>query len=64
MLAKSCSEVKTLDPTVKTGPYFIDSDGEGGLIPFNVTCNMTDKDGVGVTVIGQNSENETKVDKC
>ena len=45
-----------LDSTVKTGPYVIDSDGEGELKPFNVTCNMTDKDGVGVTVISHDSE--------
>ena len=64
LLAKSCSDVKMLDSTVKTGPYVIDSDGEGELKPFNVTCNMTDKDGVGVTVISHDSENKTRVDKC
>ena len=64
LLAKSCSDVKMLDSTVKTGPYVIDPDGEGELKPFNVTCNMTDKDGVGVTVISHDSENKTRVDKC
>ena len=53
-----------LDSTLETGPYVIDSDGEGKLKPFNVTCNMTDKDGVGVTVISHDSENRTLVDGC
>lgn len=53
-----------LDSAVETGPYVIDSEGEGKLKPFNVTCNMTDKDGVGVTVISHDSENKTQVDKC
>ena len=52
------------DSTLETGPYVIDSDGEGKLKPFNVTCNMTDKDGVGVTVISHDSENRTLVDGC
>ena len=48
---KSCSELKNLDFTVKQGNYAIDPDGEGGLEPFAVYCDMTDKNGVGVTVI-------------
>ena len=42
--------------------YVIDPDGEGGLPPFNVTCDMNDKNGVGVTVISHDSENRTLVD--
>ena len=34
----------------------IDPDGEGGLAPFTAYCYMTDKKGVGVTVISHNSE--------
>ena len=61
-LAKSCSDLKKLDPTAENGTYVIDPDGEGGLPPFNVTCDMTDKNGVGVTVISHDSENRTLVD--
>ena len=59
--AKSCSDLKRLDPTAGGGNYLIDPDGEGGLQPFGVTCDMTDKNGVGVTVISHDSENRTHV---
>ena len=62
MLAKSCSDLKRLDSTAENGTYVIDPDGEGGEPPFNVTCDMTDKNGVGVTVISHDSENRTLVD--
>ena len=61
-LAKSGSHLKKLDPTIKNGTYVIDPDGDGGVPPFNVTCDMTDKNGVGVTVISHDSENRTLVD--
>ena len=61
-LAKSCSHLKNLDPTAENGTYVIDPDGEEGVPPFNVTCDMTDKNGVGVTVISHDSENRTLVD--
>ena len=51
-------------PTVESGGYVIDPDGDGGLPPFNVTCNMTEKNGVGVTVISHDSESRTLVDGC
>ena len=63
-LAKSCSHLKKLDPTVENGTYVIDPDGDGGVPPYNVTCDMTDKNGVGVTVISHDSENRTLVDGC
>ncbi|CAH3036554.1 unnamed protein product, partial [Porites lobata] len=47
-----------------SGNYVIDPDGEGGLAPFTVFCDMTDKSGVGVTVISHNSESRTRVDGC
>ena len=59
--AKSCSHLKKLDPKAGNGTYVIDPDGEGHVSPYNVTCNMTDKNGVGVTVISHNSENRTLV---
>ena len=34
----------------------------GGVPPFNVTCDMTDKNGVGVTAISHESEDRTLVD--
>ena len=62
--AKSCSHLKELNPGAESGTYIIDPDGYGTLLPFNVTCNMTDKNGVGVTVISHDSENRTLVDGC
>ena len=58
---KSCSHLKELRPEADSGTYLIDPDGKGNLTAFNVTCNMTDKNGVGVTVISHSSENRTLV---
>ncbi|KAL9975107.1 hypothetical protein ACROYT_G012224 [Oculina patagonica] len=64
-LAKSCSDLKKLDPTAQSGTYVIDPDGEGGLPPlFDVTCDMSDKNGVGVTVFSHDSESKMLVDGC
>ena len=62
--ASSCSALKRLDPAAKSGDYIIDADGEGNLAPFDVICNMTDKNGAGVTVISHDSEKRTLVDGC
>ena len=43
----SCSVIKKYVSS-KSGNYVIDPDGEGGLAPFTVFCDMTDKSGVGV----------------
>ena len=59
----SCSEVKKYISSV-SGNYVIDPDGEGGLAPFTVFCDMTDKSGVGVTVISHDSESRTHVFGC
>ena len=56
----SCSMIRKYVSSV-SGNYVIDPDGEGGLGPFPVFCDMTDKNGVGVTVISHDSENRTKV---
>ena len=62
MLIPSCSHLKKLDPTAVNGNYVIDPDGEGGLPPLsNVTCDMTDKNGVGATVVSHDSETRTLV---
>ena len=44
-----------------SGNYRIDPDGPGGLTPFTVYCDMSDKNGVGVTVISHDSESRAHV---
>ena len=58
----SCSYLNKGDPTTESGNYNIDPDGEGDLEPFSVYCDMTNKNGVGVTVISHDSESRTTVD--
>ena len=60
-LGKTCSEIKLHSPKATSGSYVIDPDGEGGYEPFTVHCDMTDKNGVGVTVVGHDSEQRTLV---
>ena len=60
-LAKTCSEIKLYSPQATSGSYVIDPDGEGSYEPFTVHCDMTDKNGVGVTVVGHDSEQRTLV---
>ena len=59
--AASCSVIRKYVSSV-SGNYVIDPGGKGGLAPFTVFCDMTDKSGVGVTVISHNSESRTYVD--
>ena len=42
VVATSCSVIKKYVTSV-SGNYVIDPDGEGGLAPFRVLCDMTDK---------------------
>ena len=58
--AASCSVIRK-NVSSASGNYVIDPDGEGGLAPFTVYCDMSDKNGVGVTVISHDSERRTKV---
>ena len=58
----SCSHLKKGDPTAASGNYNIDPDGEGDLEPFSVYCDMTNKSGVGVTIIRHDSERRSIVD--
>ena len=58
--AASCSVIRKYVSSV-SGNYVIDPDGSGGLAPFTVHCDMSDKNGVGVTVISHNSESRTYV---
>ena len=58
--AASCSVIRKHVSSV-SGNYVIDPDGEGGLAPFTVYCDMTAKNGIGVTVISHDSESRTSV---
>ena len=58
--AASCSVIRKYVSSVG-GNYVIDPDGSGGLAPFTAYCDMSDKNGVGVTVISHNSESRTYV---
>ena len=59
-LIPSCSVIRKYISS-SSGNYIIDPDGEGGLAPFTVYCDMRDKNGVGVTVISHDSESRTLV---
>ena len=62
-VASSCSVI-TKYVSSASGNYVIDPDGEGGLAPFTVFCDMTDKSRVGVTVISHDSESRIHVSGC
>ena len=57
-IMKSCSSIKSGS---SSGNYIIDPDGKGGVVPFSVYCDMSDKGGVGVTVISHDRESRTHV---
>jgi len=57
----SCSSIKSGSSGSSSGNYMIDPDGEGGVTPFSVYCDMSDKGGVGVTIISHDSESRTHV---
>ena len=59
-VAFSCSVIRRYVSSVSRN-YIIDPDGEGGLAPFTVYCDMACKNGAGVTVISHDSESRTKV---
>ena len=59
----SCSSIKSDHSGSSSGNYIIDPDGKGGVAPFNVYCNMSDKGGVGVTVISHDSESRTYLNR-
>ena len=60
---ETCSRVKA-NISDASDWYVIDPDGPGGNASFQAYCNMTDKEGAGVTVISHDSENRTHVDGC
>ena len=57
----SCSRIKSGLSGSFSGNYMIDPDGKGGVTPFSVYCDMSDRGGVGVTVISHDSESRTHV---
>ena len=58
---KSCSSIKSGS---SSGSYIIDPDGKVGVAPFSVYCDMSDKGGVGVTIISHDSEKRTHVNSA
>ncbi|XP_014677786.1 PREDICTED: contactin-associated protein-like 2 [Priapulus caudatus] len=54
---KSCAEIKESGFSHQDGTYWIDPDGEGGILPFSVTCKLS-QPGSGVTIVTHNA------DKC
>ncbi|KAK2546779.1 Contactin-associated protein-like 2 [Acropora cervicornis] len=54
--AKSCSEIKYKSPQATSDSYTIDPDEERSHGPFTAFCDMTGKNGVGMTVISHDSE--------
>ena len=59
--ALCCSSIKSGRSGSSSGNYIIDPDGKGGVASFSVYCDMSDKGGVGVTVISHNSKSRTHV---
>ena len=58
----SCSLIRHF--TSASGNYENDPDSAGGVAPFTVYCDMTDKNGVGVTVISHDGESRTLFQGC
>ena len=61
VLSVSCSSIKSVNSGSSSGNYMIDPDGKGGAAPVRVYCDMSDKGGVGVTVISHDTESRTHV---
>ncbi|KAL9952611.1 hypothetical protein ACROYT_G039887 [Oculina patagonica] len=61
VIPKSCNDLKSGRSRSASGNYMIDPDGKGSVTPFSVYCDMSDKSGVGVTVISHDSESRTHV---
>ena len=59
-IENSCTILRIKNPSADTGMYFIKP--QGLVVPVQVFCDMTSKNGVGETVIGHDSELRTPVD--
>ena len=58
---RTCSELAKKNPSTKRGNYYINPQGLGASPLVQVYCDLTSKNGVGVTVIGHDSESKTLV---
>ena len=58
---RTCSELLNKHPSTKSGKYYMNPQGLGLSSLAQVYCDMTSKNGVGVTVIGHDSESRTFV---
>ena len=63
VIATSCSVIRKYVTSLSRN-YLIDPDGPGGHAPFTVYCDMTNKNGLGVTIISNDSESRTDVQGC
>ena len=57
----SCSAMKQQRPSTMSGKYLINPKGQAYSAMVEVNCDMNDKNGVGVTEIGHNTESSMKV---
>ena len=57
----SCSDLRSSCREKTSGNFIIDPDEKGGVVPFSVYCDMSDKGGVSVTVVSHDSESRTHV---
>ena len=53
---RTCSELLNKHPSTKSGNYYMNPRGKSSSSLAQVYCDMTSKNGVGVTVIGHDSE--------
>ena len=60
----SCSHIKAGYPDAPSGNYTVDPDSEGGEDPFVMYCDTSDKNEIGVTVIGHDREERGHVRNC
>jgi hypothetical protein len=60
---RSCSHAKSLG-YLESRNYTIDPDARAKTKPFQVFCDMSDKGGIGVTVVSHDSEARTYVSGC
>ena len=58
---KTCSKLLTKHPSTTSGNHYLNPKGLAASSSVQVYCDMTSKNGVGVTVIGHDSESRTLV---
>ena len=56
----TCSALLTKHPSTRSGMFYINPQGLTSSPSVQLYCDMTSKNGVGVTVIGHNSESRTR----